>query len=106
MLEKILNSMLHGNTKTKLFLWSVFIFGVSAVFLLMAGIILGLPYLGLGGVLVGLAGLILSQSVSLNDLNRAKKEKKKKVPKQKEAQQAEIGLEEQKKGNKEEETVP
>ena len=89
MLEKILNSMLHGNTKTKIFLWSVFILGVSAVFLLMAGIILGLPYLGLGGVLVGLAGLILSQSVSLNDLNRAKKGKKKKAPKQKEAQQAE-----------------
>lgn len=105
MLEKILNSMLHGNTKTKIFLWSVFILGVSAVFLLMAGIILGLPYLGLGGVLVGLAGLILSQSVSLNDLSRAKKGKKKKSPKQKEVQQAEAAPEEQKKEEKEEEPV-
>ena len=75
MLEKILNSMLHGNAKTKIFLWSVFILGVSAVFLLMAGIIMGIPYLGLGGVLVGLVGLILSQSVSLNDLKREKKPK-------------------------------
>jgi len=82
MLEKILNSMLHGNTRTKVFLWSVFILGVSAVFLLMAGIILGLPYLGLGGVLVGFAGLILSQSVSLKDLNREKKKREKKNPKE------------------------
>ncbi len=84
MLEKILNSMLHGNTRTKIFLWSVFILGVSAVFLLMAGIILGVPYLGMGGVLVGFAGLILSQSVSLKDLNRGKKAKKQKTPKEKE----------------------
>ena len=84
MLEKILNSMLHGNTRTKIFLWSVFILGVSAVFLLMAGIIFGVPYLGMGGVLVGFAGLILSQSVSLKDLNRGKKAKKQKTPKEKE----------------------
>lgn len=78
MLEKILNSMIHGNTKTKIFLWSVLIMGVSAVFLLMAGIVLGLPFLGLGGVGIGFLGLIISQSVSLNDLQRGKKAKKKK----------------------------
>lgn len=77
MLEKILNSMIHGNAKTKIFLWSVLIMGVSAIFLLMAGIILGLPFLGLGGVGIGLVGLIISQSVSLNDLQRQRKGKKK-----------------------------
>lgn len=106
MLEKILNSMLHGNAKTKIFLWSVFILGVSAVFLLMAGIIMGIPYLGLGGVLVGLVGLILSQSVSLNDLKREKKPKGKKAPKQKEEQEEKVIEDKQQKEKKEEEAAP
>ena len=105
MLEKILNSMLHGNAKTKIFLWSVFILGVSAVFLLMAGIIMGIPYLGLGGVLVGLVGLILSQSVSLNDLNKEKKPKGKKAPKQKEEQEEKVIEDKQQKEKKEEEAA-
>ena len=73
MIEKILNSMFHGNLKTKIFLWSVVLMAVSALILLMAGIILGNVFLGFGGVVVGLAGLITSQSVSLNDLQREKK---------------------------------
>jgi hypothetical protein len=89
MLEKILNSMLHGNTKTKLFLWTVLIMGVSAVFLLMAGIILAMPFLGLGGVGIGFVGLIISQSVSLNDLQREKKKKKKKASADKKDEKAE-----------------
>lgn len=83
MIEKILNSMLHGNLKTKIFLWSVALMAVSALILLMAGIILGNVFLGFGGVIVGLAGLITSQSVSLNDLQREKKKKKKKEKKEK-----------------------
>lgn len=78
MLEKIWNSMLHGNLKTKIFLWSVLLMAVSALVLLVIGIVLGNYLLGLGGVIVGLAGLITSQSVSLNDLQRARKTKKKK----------------------------
>lgn len=75
MLEKIFNSMIHGNTKTKLFLWSVAIMGISAILLLMTGIIMGFPYLIMGGVVVGLAGLITSQAVSLKDLQRPRKPK-------------------------------
>jgi len=75
MLTKILNSMIHGNTKTKLFLWSVAIMGISAVLLLLVGIIMGFPYLIMGGAGVGLAGLITSQSVSLKDLQRPRKPK-------------------------------
>lgn len=76
MLEKIFNSMIYGNAKTKLFLWSVVILGLGAVFLLMAGIVLGIPSMGIGGVMVGLLGLIVSQSVSLKDLQKEKKGKK------------------------------
>lgn len=78
MLEKIFNSMIYGNAKTKIFLWSIVILGLGAVFMLMAGIILGIPSLGIGGAMVGLVGLIVSQSVSLKDLKREKKGKKSK----------------------------
>jgi hypothetical protein len=78
MLEKIINSMLHGNFKTKVFLWSVCLLGIGAIILLLAGIVLSMPALIMGGVVVGLLGLIVSQSVSLNDLTREKKSKTKK----------------------------
>ena len=75
MLKKIINSFFYGNFKTKLFLWSVLILALGAVFLLMAGIVLGISGLCAGGIGVGLVALILSQSVSLNDLQREKKKK-------------------------------
>ena len=78
MLEKIINSMFHGNFKTKVFLWSVVLLAVSAVILLMAGIILGNYVMGFAGVIVALVGFVVSQSVSLNDLQKAKKKKQKK----------------------------
>jgi len=94
MLEKIFYSMVHGNIKTKIFLWSVVILGLSAVFLLLAGLVLGMPSLMMGGVAFGFVGLIVSQSVSLHDLQRQKetKKKKEKEPKErgiKESQEAE-----------------
>lgn len=85
MLEKILNSMIHGNTKTKLFLWSVAIMGISAVLLILVGIIIGFPYLIMGGAGVGLAGLITSQAVSLKDLQRPRKAKSSKEKKKSDA---------------------
>lgn len=75
MLEKIVNSMLYGNLKTKVFLWSVLLMAVSAVALIMTAVVLGLPMLGLGGAGIGILGFFVSQSVSLNDLNRSKKKK-------------------------------
>lgn len=80
MLEKIVNSFFYGNLKTKLFLWTVLVLGLSTIILIMAGILLAIPALGMGGFGTGMLGLIVSQSVSLNDL---KKEKKKKVSKEK-----------------------
>lgn len=78
MLEKIWNSFFYGNTKTKLFLWSVLILALGALFLLLAGIVLATPSLIMGGVGVGMVGFIVSQSVSLKDLQREKKKKIKK----------------------------
>ena len=78
MLEKIVNSMLHGNFRTKLFLWSVTVLAAGAAIMIVSALALGLPMLGLGGAGVGLVGFVVSQSVSLNDLQ---KEKKKKSPK-------------------------
>lgn len=75
MIEKIIYSMFHGNMKTKLFLWSVVVLAVGALFLLMTAIVLGIPYLGMGGIGMGMVSLIVSQSVSLNTLQRQTKPK-------------------------------
>lgn len=78
MIEKIINSFFYGNLKTKLFLWTVLLFALGAIFLLLAGIVLGLPVLGASGIAVGLVGFVISQSVSLNDLQKEKKQKNEK----------------------------
>lgn len=75
MLEKIFYSMLHGNMKTKIFLWSVLLMGTGALALILTAVVLSMPMLGLAGAGVGLVGFITSQSVSLNDLMRDKKKK-------------------------------
>ncbi|MBR1743168.1 MAG: hypothetical protein IJ733_15125 [Lachnospiraceae bacterium] len=77
MLEKIVNSMLHGNLKTKIFLWAIFLFGIGALALFVTAFALGMPMLGAGGVGLALLALILSQSISLNDLARKRKAKEK-----------------------------
>lgn len=84
MLEKILNSMFHGNGKTKIFLWSVLFMGVGAIALILTAVVLSMPMVGLSGAGLGLVGFITSQSVSLNDLNREKKKKEKKSSKSQE----------------------
>lgn len=76
MIEKIIYSMLHGNAKTKAFLWSVVILAVGALILVMTAIALGLPYVGMGGAGMGLVAFIVSQSVSLESLQRKDKAKK------------------------------
>lgn len=78
MFEKIVNGMLHGNVKTKFFLWTIFLFSMGALALLLTAFILGLPMIGAGGIGCALFALILSQSISLNDLSREKKDRIKK----------------------------
>lgn len=77
MWDKIINSMFHGNFKTKLFLWSVFLLILSALALLVVAFVLGNPMIGFGGAGCGLLALIISQCVSLNDLTKKKKVKNK-----------------------------
>lgn len=77
MLEKIANSLAHGNFRTKLFLWSVIGMGTAALILLAAALALGMPMLGLGAAGFGFVGFVTSQSVSLNDLAKEKKPKNK-----------------------------
>lgn len=89
MLEKIVNSFFYGNLKTKVFLWSVLILTLGAVFLLLAGIVLAMPLLGVGGVGVGLLALVVSQSVSLHDLQKEKKKKEEQDKKQDEKKEKE-----------------
>ena len=48
MLQKIANSLVHGNFRTKLFLWSVIALGTAALILLAAALALGMPALGAG----------------------------------------------------------
>ncbi len=83
MLEKIWNGMLHGNIRTKAYLWSIAVLGIGAAVLLVAAFALGLPFVGLGGAGLGLGGLIVSQSVSLKDLQKPRRPKEAKQKKDK-----------------------
>lgn len=84
MLQKIANSLIHGNFRTKLFLWSVIALGTAALILLAAALALGMPALGAGAAGFGFVGLVTSQSVSLKDLEKPHKKKSPK-PKEKES---------------------
>lgn len=85
MFEKIVNSMLHGNIKTKFFLWTLFLLSIGALALLLMAFVLGMPMIGAGGVGMALLALILSQSISLNDLSKKKKTKEKREKNKKKA---------------------
>ena len=73
MLQKIANSLVHGNFRTKLFLWSVIALGTAALILLAAALALGMPALGAGAAGFGFVGLVTSQSVSLNFETKSKR---------------------------------
>ena len=81
MFERIINGMLHGSLKTKLFLWAIFLFGVGALVLLVMAFALGMPMLGAGGIGLALLALVISQSISLNDQTRKKGTKEKMLKK-------------------------
>lgn len=82
MWDKVIRSMFQGSTKTKIFLWSVLVLGLAAVALLVIAIALGFPYLGMGGIALGFVSFVVSQSVSIDTLEKEKKYHKKKKGKQ------------------------
>lgn len=73
MLDKVIRSMFHGSIKTKIFLWSVMILGMVALGMLVIAIALSLPQLGVGAVALGLVSFIISQSVSIETLEKTGK---------------------------------
>lgn len=72
MFDKLIRSMFHGGMKTRIFLWTVFIMGVVALGILVIAIVLGQPQLGLGAVALGFVVFVMSQSVSLETLEKTK----------------------------------
>lgn len=77
MWDKLIRSMFQGNTKTKIFLWSIFILGLAAVAMLVFAVALGLPYLGMGGIALGFLSFVTSQSVSIDTLEKKRQDKHK-----------------------------
>lgn len=69
-MSKYIYSMFHGNTKTKVFLWSLVLMGIGVVACIIAAILLSEPiYIGAAVFLLFLL-LIVSQSYSLTSLER------------------------------------
>lgn len=78
MMDKLIRSMFYGSARTKAFLWGILIFGLLAFGMLVAAIALGIPVLGLGAVGLGFVTFVVSQSVSVETLEKQKKNKKEK----------------------------
>lgn len=97
MWDKVIRSMFQGNTKTKIFLWSILVLGLAAVAMLVVAVSLGLPYLGMGGAALGFASFITSQSVSIDTLERNRKKPNEKKRKMKDGQEKGLRQQKQKK---------
>lgn len=67
-MKKIIYSMFHGNTKTKCFLWSLFLLGLMAVVSILLAIILSQPVYGGAAFIFAMLFLMVSQSYSLDTL--------------------------------------
>lgn len=77
MFDKIVRSMFHGSVKTKIFLWFVLIVALVAFGLLVTAFALQMPQLGFVAVALGFVSFVTSQSVSIDTLEKKKKDKKK-----------------------------
>ncbi len=98
MLGKIINTMFHGSLKAKLFLWSVFVMILGAVFMgVLAAVMVSSTFLA-GAVSCAVAALVVSQSVSLSELNKKKtpagQKKKRKSPQKKRDKKAQREIDE------------
>lgn len=83
MWDKVIRSMFQGSAKTKIFLWSVLVLALAAVAMLVIAAALSFPYLGMGGIALGFVSFVVSQSVSIDTLEKEKKNRKKKSEKPK-----------------------
>ena len=79
MMNRIINTMFHGSTKARIFLWSVFIMGLATILLGVMAAALGSFTFGTGAFVCGLAAFVTSQSASLTEMERRDKQEKKKT---------------------------
>ena len=70
MMNRIINTMFHGSTKARIFLWSVFIMGLATILLGVMAAALGSFTFGTGAFVCGLAAFVTSQSASLTERKR------------------------------------
>ena len=76
MMNRIINTMFHGSTKARIFLWSVFIMGLATILLGVMAAALGSFTFGTGAFVCGLAAFVTSQSASLTEMERRDKQDK------------------------------
>lgn len=81
MLDKLIRSMFYGSAKTKAFLWGTFGFALLAFGMLVVAIAIGVPQLGLGAAALGFVTFVVSQSVSVDTLEKKRKTKNQKAGK-------------------------
>lgn len=86
MMQKIINTMFYGSRKAKIFLWSVFVMILATVLMGVLAAVMGSTVFLMGAVSCGVAAFIISQSVSLQELER--KEKKSHSGKEKNKEKA------------------
>lgn len=77
-MNKIWNGMMYGNTKTKLFLWGIFVLGLLSLGALIFAVAVGSTGIGIGAVCLAFVTFIISQSVSLETLKKDGGKKRKK----------------------------
>lgn len=66
-MKKLINGMLYGSSKTKIFLWSMAILIIGGLSLVMASVLTSNFGLFIAALLLGVAALILSQTNTLRD---------------------------------------
>lgn len=106
MIEKIINSLLYGDSKTKSYMWSMLLLFVTGAGFGIAAIVTGtLPLWVFSVALFGLDGMI-AQSISFKDMvkagnERAHSEKRKKLKKKTEKMEKDSSTEGKKKSGEE-----
>lgn len=78
MMRRVIQTMFYGSLKAKVFVWSVLVMILAAVFCCVLAAVLGSLTFGTGAAALGVAAFITSQSATLEELNRKEKAGRKK----------------------------
>ena len=77
MMQRIINTMFHGSGKARIFLWSVFIMILATICMTVVALATGSSVFGVGAVICGVATLVTSQSMSLQEMEKKQKKQQK-----------------------------